>query len=109
MQQVSYGTVLCILVVVEFAVMAGMKLMTASRDTDHFFVPDHEERVGCSILTPIPRVVRDILDRIGVFHLVRFSSCEAAPSFRVFQVFTQIDSTGIDRTSIFLNIKIGTG
>lgn len=73
MNQVSYGTTLCIIVVVPFAVMASMTFLGAARDRENVVFPDHKRRIDCGIFVCIPGGFLYTLDRVGVFHLVRSS------------------------------------
>lgn len=108
-KQDLYGTILCALMVVEFAVMASMTFLPAAGDGEHAVVPDHERRAYCGILLPLPRGVRDTLDQLCAFHLVEASLFDATRAFRTFHLSTQIECNGIDCSSPLLNFNFDTG
>lgn len=63
---------------IEFTVMVVMKFLCDARDGEHLGVPSHERRPGCGTLVPLPKGVVNVLDQLGIFHLVRASSFDAA-------------------------------
>lgn len=84
-----------------------MTFLSAGRDI--LGVGAHEVRPGCGIMVPLPLAFLTILDQLGIFHLVRASSFDAARSNLAVTFSCPIDWSRIDLLSPFVNFDFERG